>query len=464
MDVWDRLGIEKTDDQRAIKRAYAKQLKAIRPDEDAAEFQALREARDEAIYLSQFDFDYEWDEEECESDECSVPDEVSIAPQAEPSLDNQVLEPSIKSDDPLEQALQESEPKSDESYVITLDETTVADETSKEFVDASPNLNSVEANSPENDPITSSENEAEPNLGFYDVEIDAITYEQINAQLEDLMGPWALWDETAWVKFIRRIRDCSFDLSNYAEYEIMHLLGENLAEKKHESAVQREARNSILQFLNNEFGWTQNDRRVYAVLASERAEALMDLLRYGEEGSSSGSSETFYDAFGFPLLTAQHFKDYLGKNDSVYEKYYQKSLDEGRELKPSWSWLGFLFSPLWLAHRCNDGMEALTGMIYVLALIILHYGQTSPSLIASLLGGLMILSTHILVGVFGKKLVVTTLANSLQELHNDPKLSQEERLKKLAFIGQGGFKAIFDFVVGMAGIGVIAVIIYRLLI
>lgn len=464
MDVWDRLGIEKTDDQRAIKRAYAKQLKAIRPDEDPAEFQALREARDEAIYLSQFDFDYEWDEEECEGDEYFETDEASADPQTETSPDNQVLEPSIKTDDPLEQALQESEPKSDEAYVLTLDETTVADETSKEFVDASPNLNSVEANPPQNDPITSSKNETETNLGFYDVEIDAITYEQINAQLEDLMGPWALWDETAWVKFIRRIRDCSFDLSNYAEYEIMHLLGENLAEKKHESAVQREARHSILQFLNNEFGWTQNDRRVYAVLASERAEAMMDLLRYGEEGSSSGSSETFYDAFGFPLLTAQHFKDYLGKNNSVYEKYYQKSLDEGRELKPSWSWLGFLFSPLWLAHRCNDGMEALTGMIYVLALIILHYGQTSPSLIASLLGGLMILSTHILVGVFGKKLVVTTLANSLQELHNDPKLSEQERLKKLAFIGQGGFKAIFDFVVGMAGIGVIAVIIYRLLI
>lgn len=442
MDVWDRLGIEKTDDERAIKRAYAKQLKAIRPDEDPAEFQALREARDEAIYLSQFDFDYEWDEEECEDDEYSEPYEASADPQAELSANNQVLDTTIQSDDPLEQALRESDPQSDETYVLTLDE----------------------MNPPENDPIASVEPEAEPNSGFYDVEIDAITYEQINAQLEDLMGPWALWDEVAWLKFIRRIRDCSFDLSNYAEYEIMHLLGENLAEKKHESAVQREARHSILQFLNNEFGWTQNDRRVYAVLASERAEALMDLLRYGEEGSGSGTSETFYDAFGFPLLTAQHFKDYLGKNNSVYEKYYKKSLDEGRELKQSWSWPGFLFSPLWLAHRCNDGMEALTGMIYVLALIILHYGQTSPSLIASLLGGLMILSTHILVGLFGKKLVVTTLANSLQELHSDQALNESERLKKLAFIGQGGFKALFDFVVGMAGIGVIAVIIYRLLI
>ena len=464
MDVWDRLGIEKTDDQRAIKRAYASRLKAIRPDEDPGEFQALREARDEAIYLAQFDYDFGWDEEECESDTLSEPDQTSGEALSEPSLDNQFFNTSIQVDDPLERALRESEPKSDESYVLTLDETTDTNEAIDELDDVSADLKSRAVPSPQNDPKTTSKDERDTNLGFYDVEIEAITYEQINTQLEDLMGPWALWDEMAWVKFIHRIRDCSFDLSTYAEYEIMHLLGERLAETKQESEAAGEARRSILQFLNNEFGWTQNDRRVYAVLASDRAETLMDLLRYGEDCSRSGISETYYDAFGFPMLTADHFKDYLGKNNSVYETYYQQCLEDGRDLKPSWSWPGFLFSPFWLAHRCNDGMEALTGMIYILALIILHYGQSSPSLVASLLGCLMIVSTHILVGVFGKKLVVTTLANSLQDLHNDPKLSEQEKLKKLAFIGQGGLKALFDFVVGMAGIGLIAEVIYRLLI
>ena len=49
MDCWQILGIEPTDDERAIKRAYAKQLKTTRPDDDAAAYQRLREAFDYAL-------------------------------------------------------------------------------------------------------------------------------------------------------------------------------------------------------------------------------------------------------------------------------------------------------------------------------------------------------------------------------------------------------------------------------
>ncbi len=472
MDVWERLGLEKTDDKRSIKRAYAKQLKTLRPDEDPKQFQELREARDEAIYLATYDFDYEYEyyeqEEEEDGEELSSQEETDHStPHADtliPSVDQ-----TVENAD-LERALDEGEPRIDDTYVLTLEEaSTEEDLVDGQPSDLAPSLEPIELPYNEGTDETPQADKgeiAEPSnlLGFYEAEIDDITYEQIDDEIESLMGPWSLWDTHEWRRFVNRVRECSFDISNYAEYEILSALGDNLTEAKLESSFKRDARLNILYYLDEEYGWTQNDRRIYAVLPSDQSEVLMDYLRHGEVGVSHGAGDTYYDAFGFPLLTAEHFKDYLGKSDSVYEKYYQKSLSNGKEMKPSWCWPGFLFSPLWLAHRCNDGLEALAGMFYIMALIVLHYGLTSPSLIASVLGTLMIVSVHVIVGIYGRKLVVTTLASSLQDLQNDEKLSREEKLKKLASIGRGGFKALFDFIVGMAGIGLIASIIYRLLI
>ncbi|MBB3063387.1 RDD family protein [Microbulbifer rhizosphaerae] len=53
MDPWALLGIEPSDDARAIKRAYAKKLKQTRPDEKPQEFQQLHSAYKRALTIAE---------------------------------------------------------------------------------------------------------------------------------------------------------------------------------------------------------------------------------------------------------------------------------------------------------------------------------------------------------------------------------------------------------------------------
>ena len=63
MSFWQVLGIEPTDDKKVIKRAYAKQLKVNRPEEDSIAFQQLNEAYQQAL---DFDISQETEIEDSE--------------------------------------------------------------------------------------------------------------------------------------------------------------------------------------------------------------------------------------------------------------------------------------------------------------------------------------------------------------------------------------------------------------
>ncbi len=63
-NCWETLGIEPTDDKKAIRRAYSKKVKTCKPDQDPEGFQALRDAYDNATWLADNAEFYDEDEDD----------------------------------------------------------------------------------------------------------------------------------------------------------------------------------------------------------------------------------------------------------------------------------------------------------------------------------------------------------------------------------------------------------------
>jgi hypothetical protein len=213
-DPWDILAIEPTADERAIKRAYASRLKAIDLERDPEGFQALVEARELALIFR------------------------GPMPNFDgPGGDGEDEEPP------------HSEPDSGQSV-------------------AAGNFLESET-SPSADPPESDTEVPESEVGAIAAAIAAF----LNGESADAFAA-----ESA----VQRLSELSFDDRAGIEYRLIeamavYLSGGGVAHRKLDDSHRRSRQHALVIALDEEFGWSRNDRKLHEVLGEDAYEAI-DML------------------------------------------------------------------------------------------------------------------------------------------------------------------------------------------
>jgi len=91
MSIWQTLGIEQTNDEKEIRRAYARQVKKYRPDSHPEEYQQLREAFEEAKRYAAYAIDDESIDDEYAKEQANIDIDV-------PHLESFLYQESVNED------------------------------------------------------------------------------------------------------------------------------------------------------------------------------------------------------------------------------------------------------------------------------------------------------------------------------------------------------------------------------
>lgn len=281
MNYWNILGVEKTNDVRAIKRAYAVKLKKTKPDEDPEGFKKLHEAYKWATNYAKNNYEEEAEfvdpvQGEYQFGQINQPvNTVSLSPINEEHILNPV-EASFNSQNSTEffrseqDSTQETEPVSE-----NIESKSIYPSVSEFFI---PEHDVVDSDNPvqviEQEKTESSSEQVNELFEYIEPHShqEAFTYEGIDDEFSFLQQQWdELTDQvdnvTRAVRTINNLRSWRFIEGNQAlldlqfKSEFSHYLFGKIVECLEKEKVSRPISRNVFQYLNSIFRWT--DRRDY---------------------------------------------------------------------------------------------------------------------------------------------------------------------------------------------------------
>jgi DnaJ-like protein len=371
-DSWSALGVSPEADESEIKKAYARLLKAVRPDEDAEAFQELVEARNAALAYAR-----RLNARRSKRPPLEEPERLQASVE--------VFEPNAQIADAPRPRIAREEPAAVETPL------------------ASPAVEDSQANAADL-----------LNVILSGLKLDAKAPELEGAK--EAIGGLAILSASARKLAEPELLQALAPLLPVISDRLMRGRSRGFfqrlfsQERKDPEGAQRAAAQlDLARRLNEEFGWTQSDRRVHALIGRDAATPVMLYLNAFQRLFDATNTDDPEGIRPMPSIDERDARAYFGDTYGTYAPLLAK-VHSGSRWPVRWRTQMFLVLPAWLVGARHFPALFVWIIAFCTALFMVKvshaspYGGTPYAPLIFIVGCLPLLALHVWAGAYAYRL------------------------------------------------------------
>ncbi len=362
-------------DERAVRAAYARKLKQCRPDEDPEGFQLLLQARNHALL--------------CLRSMDSVHDDACVWKDAGDGRTEKCGNNSIGQDGNCNTALPDfgTEP------------------------DNGPNF------------------EVKPGNGQ-----ERFPRRYFEEKLEEMSNPFLdIWQLSYWHDFFDALNSAGYHCRQDIEWLLIRQVGSRLFESSppagcHTSPDEpgQDTVQNVLSLLDDEFGWTENDQKIYRVLGHDEADLFLTLIRSGSSPKGQKGREAKAHVAVIPYIAITDLRAFTGDSGEDIVQYYMAACQSGH-WGQGLDWSGFLFGYIW--HVWHILWKASLAIILLQVLVIALMASVTEfqPFLYGMVAGLLSVLPLLYIARYGKYQIVHFAIETIKNAEDIPFRGSLER-------------------------------------